>query len=123
MVGRRSGRHAALSTLVVGLGGGLDAVAAVATVSSLGLAGVPLALIFGRKLGIVLVPAMQAVGAFVLPAATAFGVATVLVGYDRTLARGAAALALGGSAYALWCRLRHRAEVAGLVAALVPRRP
>jgi peptidoglycan biosynthesis protein MviN/MurJ (putative lipid II flippase) len=114
--------HAVLSAVVVAAGGDLEAVAAVATISSLALAGVPLTLVFGRDIGIVLRPAAQALLAFVVPAAVAFGLAALVVGFDRSLLRGAAAMVLGGAAYALWLRLRHWGEVTGLVAALLPRR-
>jgi peptidoglycan biosynthesis protein MviN/MurJ (putative lipid II flippase) len=114
--------HAALSALAVALVGGVQAVAAVATLSSLGLAAVPLALVFGRGVGGVLGPALRAVADYVLPAAIGFGAAAALAGFDRSLARGALAFALGGAAYAAWVAVRHRAEVTALVAALRPRR-
>jgi hypothetical protein len=114
--------HAALSGAAVAAGGGLEAVAAVATASSLGLAAVGLVLLFGRGTGAVVAGAVRALGAFVLPAAVAFAAAAVVVGFDRSLARGAAAFALGAGGYALWLRARHSGEVAGLAAALRPRR-
>jgi O-antigen/teichoic acid export membrane protein len=115
--------HAALSAAAVAAGGGLEAVAAVATASSLGLAAVGLVLLFGRGTGAVVAGAARALGAFVLPAAVAFAGAAAVVGFDRSLGRGAAAFALGAGGYALWLRARHPGEVAGLVAALRPRRP
>jgi hypothetical protein len=114
--------HAAASGLVVALGGDLEAVAVVATISSLALATVPLALVFGAEVGIALRPAAQALLAFVVPAAITFGLAALVVGFDRSLLRGAAAWALGGAAYAIWLRVRHWPEVTGLAAALRPRR-
>lgn len=114
--------HAALCAVVVGMDGGVAAVAAVATVSSLALAAVPLRLVFGRAMGIVLVPAARALLAFVVPAGTAFTLAALAVGFDRSLLRGAAAFVLGGAAYAIWLRARHWPEVTGVVAALLPRR-
>jgi peptidoglycan biosynthesis protein MviN/MurJ (putative lipid II flippase) len=114
--------HAAASGLVVAMGGDLDAVAVVATISSLALATVTLALVFGDEVGIALRPAAQALLAFVVPAAITFGLAALVVGFDRSLLRGAAAWALGGAAYAIWLRVRHWPEVTGLAAALRPRR-
>jgi hypothetical protein len=114
--------HTGLCALVVTMGGDLEAVAAVASVSSLALAGVPLALVFGREIAIVLAPALRALLAFVLPAGAMFALAALVVGFDRSLARGAAAFVLGGAAYAAWLRVRYRRDVAGIVAALRPRR-
>lgn len=114
--------HAALSGLVIAMGGNVEAVAAVATISSLALASVPLTLVFGSKVGIVLRPAFHAVLALVVPATIAFSLAALAVGFDRSLLRGGAALALGGAAYGIWLRARHWPEVTGVVAALLPRR-
>lgn len=114
--------HTAALGAAVAMGGSLMAVAAVTTVSSIGLIAVPLALIFGRGAGAVLALAARAIAAFVLPAAAAFGLAALAVGFDRSLARGAAALLIGGIVYGAWLRVRYADEVSGLVRAIRPQR-
>ncbi len=109
--------HLALCAVAIAVGG-VMLVAAAGTVSSLALAAVPVALVFGRDAASVLRPAARAVADFVVPAAALFGAAAALVGFDRSLARGAAALALGGAAYAAWILARHRREAVGLIATL-----
>jgi hypothetical protein len=110
--------HAGLTAAAVTLGGGVEAVAAVAVVSSFALASITNLLAFGPQTPAVARRAIEALAAFVAPGALAFVIAAMTVGGGRSLGRGLLAWALGTALYGVWLRWRHGAEIGELVGVL-----
>jgi O-antigen/teichoic acid export membrane protein len=112
--------HALTCGIAAALGGGLMVLAAITTCSALALTLVPSALALGRHTGALVRGALSATADLIAIPATAFLAAGLALDAWSSLARGAAAFALGAAVTAAWLAARHRAEVASLIAAARP---
>lgn len=112
------GVHVTLSALTLLLGGGIRALAAMATVTSVLLAAAVLSLALGRHTASVGGRLLVATAQIVVPGIVAFGGAAYLVGAGNDLARGAAAWVIGAVATFAWLWLRRGGELRALAAAV-----
>jgi hypothetical protein len=118
--------HLVLCGIARALGLGLDALAAVALVSTAMQAAAVLWLCFGAGIAPVIRQSLVLCLSLTLPACLAFGAATLLMGNPESLLRGAASFLAGLFLTAIWLRWRQTealADLAGLLPRPIRRQP
>lgn len=110
--------HIAVSGIVVALGGRLAALAVVTVLSSGTLAAIAIVLAMRGTLRQLAVLALKSTASLVLSGAVFYVAATLITGFDRSLASGLLAFVLGSAVYGTYIATFERDEVSELVTML-----